>query len=374
MGLCAGTISPIWKSAMNFWMFDARRSPEGIKAMHGKGRVILAVDEGRTNDATLYGVLFAGAATAFCLHTLMGARLGAASPVLAIIGDATCGWSWLVVRALFRQPGPQRQWWPLVLVITMVVLEAVLRLGDDTTSPLLRMADNAEALTSSALLLIAAIEPLRGIGHALPRQEMRFRFGFAATYMVMLAIAVLWIDGAPEESATARLGGAVKALCALASLTGMGFAIWYRASHPIEDFVKDKRRTHADDHELGARILHIIRGEQAFAQPNLKVAELARQLGEPEYKISRCITGTLGFRNFNQMANVFRLEEAKRKLADPALDHLPILTIALDCGFGSIGPFNRFFKLETGITPKHFRRSMRLAAPDSDRCGPHSGR
>lgn len=361
---------------MKFGAFDANRSPEAIGVMHVMGRVIMTVDDGRANHAKLYGVLFAGAAAAFCLHTLMGTRLGAASQMLAIIGGATCGWSWLVVRALFRQPGSQRQWWPLILVITMVALGAALRLGDDTASPLSRMAYNAEGLTSSALLLLAAIEPLRGMGRALPRQERRFRFGFAATYVVMLAIAVLWVDGAPADSETARLGGVVKALCALASLTGIAFAIWYRSRHPIADFAKakGKGRIQADDHELGERILHVIRGEKAFAQPDLKVADLARQLGEPEYKVSRCITGALGFRNFNQMTNAFRLEEAKRKLADPALDHLPILTIALDCGFGSIGPFNRFFKLETGITPKHFRRSMRLAAPDSDRCVPRSGR
>ena len=37
------------------------------------------------------------------------------------------------------------------------------------------------------------------------------------------------------------------------------------------------------------------------------------------------------------------------------------LTIALDAGFQSIGPFNRAFKIETGMTPSEFRR-VRLAA------------
>jgi AraC-like DNA-binding protein len=40
---------------------------------------------------------------------------------------------------------------------------------------------------------------------------------------------------------------------------------------------------------------------------------------------------------------------------------VPILTIALDAGFQSIGPFNRAFKAETGMTPSEFRRT-RLAA------------
>ena len=98
--------------------------------------------------------------------------------------------------------------------------------------------------------------------------------------------------------------------------------------------------------------------EGAYAQPDLKVADLARRLGEAEYKVSRSIAD-LGFRNFNQMANRFRIEEARRRLADPALRRLPILTIAYDCGFGSIGPFNRAFKAETGQTPQAFRGRAR---------------
>jgi AraC-like DNA-binding protein len=88
------------------------------------------------------------------------------------------------------------------------------------------------------------------------------------------------------------------------------------------------------------------------------VAELARRAGEPEYKVTQCITGALGFRNFNHMANHFRLAEAKRRLVDPDLNHLPVLTIALDCGFGSIGPFNRAFKAEAGMTPTQFRKEQ----------------
>jgi AraC-like DNA-binding protein len=270
-----------------------------------------------------------------------------------------------LVRALFRRPAASRQWWPLAAVVAMVAVDAVLRLGDGTVPPLLRIAGNAEALASSTLLLLAAIEPLRGIGGALPLSEKRFRIGFSTAYAAMVAVAVLWIDGAPAGSEAARLGGPIKALCALAALVGMGFAIWYRADHPVPGFGKAQRPVGAGDHALGARILHAMGGEEAFARPDLKVADLARHLGEPGYKVSKCITGALGFRNFNHMTNAFRLAKAKRMLADPAFDHLPILTIALDCGFGSIGPFNRFFKAETGATPKDFRKAARSGGASS---------
>ena len=56
----------------------------------------------------------------------------------------------------------------------------------------------------------------------------------------------------------------------------------------------------------------------------------------------------------------YRLAEVKLALADPAQQHLPVLTLALEAGFGSIGPFNRAFKADTGLTPTDFRR-LKLA-------------
>jgi AraC-like DNA-binding protein len=35
---------------------------------------------------------------------------------------------------------------------------------------------------------------------------------------------------------------------------------------------------------------------------------------------------------------------------------VPVLTIAMDAGFQSIGPFNRAFKAATDLTPTEFRR------------------
>jgi AraC-like DNA-binding protein len=49
-------------------------------------------------------------------------------------------------------------------------------------------------------------------------------------------------------------------------------------------------------------------------------------------------------------------------VADPAQAEVPILTIALDAGFNSLGPFNRAFKAETGMTPREFRRLRQTAA------------
>jgi AraC-like DNA-binding protein len=94
-----------------------------------------------------------------------------------------------------------------------------------------------------------------------------------------------------------------------------------------------------------------------YREENLTIGALALKLKIPEHKLRRVINQGLGYRNFNTFLNRYRLAEAKTALGDPKKDNLPILTIALYTGFQSIGPFNRAFKLDTGITPTEYRRA-----------------
>ena len=48
--------------------------------------------------------------------------------------------------------------------------------------------------------------------------------------------------------------------------------------------------------------------------------------------------------------NEHRLREVEQRLADPQCDRLPILTLALEAGFGSIGTFNRAFRERHDVT------------------------
>jgi AraC-like DNA-binding protein len=72
--------------------------------------------------------------------------------------------------------------------------------------------------------------------------------------------------------------------------------------------------------------------------------------------LRRVINQGLGFRNFNDFLHTHRLKEAAGRLGDPQLRRIPVLTIALEAGYGSIGPFNRAFKERFGMTPSEYRR------------------
>lgn len=109
------------------------------------------------------------------------------------------------------------------------------------------------------------------------------------------------------------------------------------------------------DERLAAALTRAMEADRAYRDAELSLAALAERLGVPEYRLRRHIHDQLGFRNFNAFVNSFRLADARRWLADPAHREAPVLTLALDAGFGSVGPFNRAFKADTGLTPTEFR-------------------
>ena len=84
----------------------------------------------------------------------------------------------------------------------------------------------------------------------------------------------------------------------------------------------------------------------------------------PEHRLRRLINDQLGYRNFAAFVNARRIEAAKQVLANPGEARRTIASIAFDLGFGSLGPFNRAFKEETGETPTEWRRrAMGSAEP-----------
>ncbi len=111
-----------------------------------------------------------------------------------------------------------------------------------------------------------------------------------------------------------------------------------------------------EDSLLLARLERLVTEERLYREPRLSIADLARRMALPEYRLRRLINQGIGARNFAAYVNGFRLAEVKAALADPTQAEVPVLTIALDAGFGSLGPFNRAFRAATGTTPTDYRR------------------
>lgn len=117
--------------------------------------------------------------------------------------------------------------------------------------------------------------------------------------------------------------------------------------------IKSIERIDTGDAKLQRIIDHMAQRE-VYSRHNVKIADFAAELNLPEHKVRAKINKGLGFRNFNQFINSFRLEEAAKRLRDTP--DVPILTIALDVGFASISVFNTSFSSVYGMTPSEYRR------------------
>ena len=103
-------------------------------------------------------------------------------------------------------------------------------------------------------------------------------------------------------------------------------------------------------------LMRLMSDERIYRHEGITIGTLATKLAVPEYRLRRLINQQLGYRNFNVFLNDHRIEEAKAALADPSQAEVPVITIAMDAGFQSLGPFNRAFKATTGVTPSEYRR------------------
>jgi len=289
--------------------------------------------------------------------------LGMFGALIGTAGTATCGFSWLLARALFRNDAG-KEIWPLVIVGLLigtgilVDLLAAGQTGAGSLATILGMANSVHALLSSTVLLLALVEAFLGFHQDLSLREKRFRITFASVYGGMLATSVIWLNGVPDGSWAAQSSDTIRIVCALIAVGLSIFAWQHRQTFPHP---KSKRRQRQfitisdDDTALASRVRQLLEDRSYVLQADLKLANLAKDLREADYKVTNCITGILGYRNFNHMINVYRVEAAKSALRDPKKNDQSILMIALDCGFSSIGPFNRAFKQETQQTPSAYR-------------------
>jgi AraC-like DNA-binding protein len=93
-----------------------------------------------------------------------------------------------------------------------------------------------------------------------------------------------------------------------------------------------------------------------YRQVDLTIKSLSEHLTVPEHQLRRLINQHLGYRNFNDYLNRYRVRDAAQRLSDPKLIRIPILTIAIESGYASLTTFNKAFKTLKTMTPSEFRR------------------
>ncbi|MFT5571837.1 MAG: AraC-like DNA-binding protein [Cryomorphaceae bacterium] len=103
-----------------------------------------------------------------------------------------------------------------------------------------------------------------------------------------------------------------------------------------------------------AYLLDRMTTERLYADHSLRLKALADYIGWSEVKLRQKVNQDLGYRNFNQFINRFRLDEACVALLEQA--DKAVLVVALDVGFRSISSFNSVFQVYTGMNPTQYRQ------------------
>lgn len=106
--------------------------------------------------------------------------------------------------------------------------------------------------------------------------------------------------------------------------------------------------------EIVRRIIVLMEKEKLYQETELTLQQLSDKLQLPTYQVSQVINEGMK-RNFYDLVNSYRVEEAKRLLLDPKNANYTVLSVGFDAGFNSKTTFNTVFKKFTGVTPTEFR-------------------
>lgn len=107
--------------------------------------------------------------------------------------------------------------------------------------------------------------------------------------------------------------------------------------------------------ELYRQIVELFEAEELYKNSEITLPGLAEKLGTNEKYISQAVN-KYSDTNFNGFVNKYRIEEAKRLLADPAFSHYSIESVSNKCGFSRRITFTRVFKSMTELSPTAYKK------------------
>ncbi|MGI9286363.1 MAG: helix-turn-helix domain-containing protein [Pseudomonadales bacterium] len=121
----------------------------------------------------------------------------------------------------------------------------------------------------------------------------------------------------------------------------------------------DKTPLDRADIDIIEPLQQLMEQQVTYREMGLTIGQVAAQLEVPQYRLRTAINAGLGYRNFNDFLNSYRVKEAAKRLADPLEHKLPVLTIAMDAGFRSLSSFNKAFKDSYQLTPTAYRKQVK---------------
>ncbi len=334
--------------------------------------MVLAASLFRGFGTVLAGRLAAAFALGSAAHAVT-ASIGNTGPIsathapLIAISTGNVVVFWLFTRALFDETFRLRWWhglvWAAVAAFSFV---NCLWLAPASGARLSIIVVNLLALGFIVLAVAQTISTWSADLVEGRRRVRVFIVSAAALYGGLNAVLQISMSGGPSaEIANVLSSAALAAVVVSISMAMMrvdGADLFPAAPAVTAEPGEVVAVESAADKKLVDALMRLMADERIYRHDNVTIGTLATKLKIPEYRLRRLINQRLGYRNFNVFLNEHRIAEAKAALADPSQAEVPVITIAMDAGFQSLGPFNRAFKATTGVTPTEYRRLKTNAA------------
>jgi AraC-like DNA-binding protein len=269
---------------------------------------------------------------------------------------------WLFARALFDDAFQLRPWHaaPWAAMVALSLVNCLVLVPAQTLDP--RICAIAITVVSLGFVALAVSQTIASWSTDLVEERRRLRVlvvVVAAAYAAFNAFLQPFVSGGGAAGVASTVDAAVLAAVVIAiaySLTRIkDEAIFAYVQRPAAAAAASSEQN-ALDRKLLDALKRLMADERIYRHEGITIGTLATKLAVPEYRLRRLINQQLGHRNFNVFLNNHRIEEAKAALADPTQAEVPVITIAMDAGFQSLGPFNRAFKAITGVTPTEYRK------------------
>ena len=110
--------------------------------------------------------------------------------------------------------------------------------------------------------------------------------------------------------------------------------------------------------EIISKIVVLMERDKLYQETELTLQDLAGKIQAPTYQVSQALNEGMK-KNFYDLVNGYRVEEAKNLLLDPKSINYTILSVGFEAGFNSKTTFNTVFKKFTGLTPTDFRQKQK---------------
>jgi AraC-like DNA-binding protein len=326
----------------------------------------------RRDQTARIGAALCVSVAAFMVTSMPGAErlLGAAIYPLTAICATHPVWFWLSCAALFGDDFRLRRSHVLCLASMAMAGVAYQTLGESALSEasptLFRASGIAIGVASLTFVALGPLAVRAGDRADLDDRRRRIRALFlpiASGYLAAVVVVQVWATFTARHTPSALV---IANLSIIDLLAGLALASFLRVR--VVNWLDFTERPAPLDalspleRDVLDRLTRRFASERLYAREGLTVASLAALLDTQEHVLRRAINRGLGFRNFNDFLHAHRLREAAARLRDPAVARRPVLTIALEAGYGSIGPFNRAFRARFGVTPSEYRREASAAA------------